>query len=501
MISVSGPVPRRVVVALAIGLSLYAVFLAVAGSHSAGGSDSAGYLGSARMLLHGQAGVPVRVPGEIGQDRRTTSIFIPLGFAHGRVPGTMSPSYPAGFPFHMAALGFLFTEKIGPFLVTPLASAMALGLLFLLGLELGLSWGWSLAGVLLLGLCPTWLLLALQPMSDVLATTWALATVLFALRARRSWRWAAATGLAFGIAVIVRPSNALLILTLAAVLPWSPRPIVAFGLGGLPVLAVLLTYNWLSYGSPILSGYGPASQADVMFRLEYFPVRFRHYAYWTAVALGPWVPLAWLGSLALRSIPWRNRLVLVLWFLPPFLFHCFYMPYEPWWFTRFFLPAFPALVVGAMLFARRMAEWIGARVSVKALRSIGAGAALLAVGWLTIGSARLRVLDIGYLESIYPETVEWARRVVPEKSVILASQMSGAVYLYSELPVANAAKLNPRTFQRIRERTEANGYTWYALLFPTETRALERDLRGRWRPVGKLRNVSLWKLEPAPASR
>ncbi len=470
--------------------------LAVAGSHTAGGSDSAGYVGSARLLSRGEFATAVRVPEGIDLDRRTAAVFIPLGFAQGRELGTMSPSYPAGLPVHMAMLARLFGERIGPFLVVPIASAVALALLYRMGRELGLSERLALFCTLILAISPTWLLLSLQPMSDVPATTWALATLLMALRARGDGRWAAGAGFALGMAVVVRPSNALLVLPLAFALPWRWKRIVAFGLGGLPVLVALLAYNWVSYGSPVLSGYGPASQADLMFRVEYFPVRFRHYGYWTAVALGPWIPLAWLGSMAVRDRSFRDRLLLVAWFAPPFLFHCFYMPYDPWWFTRFFLPAFPALLIGAAWVFGAIAARRGDRVGAAKRRAVAIAGCVVALAWPLVATLRLDVFRIGYLESIYPEAVDWAHRMTPERSVILASQMSGAVYLYSDRIVANPGKLNAYRLEKLMTRVEASGYRWYALLFPHEIAALQGEHSGRWTRLGDFRNVSLWRREP-----
>jgi len=494
--SAAPPLDVRLRALLVAGLVAYAGVLAVVGSHAAGGSDSAGYLGSARLLSRGEFTTPVRVPEGVDLDRRTAAVFIPLGFAQGRNLGSMSPSYPAGFPAHMAVLARLLGERTGPFLVVPIASAAALWLLYRMARELGVSAQMSLLGTTLLAISPTWLLLSLQPMSDVPATAWALATLLIALRARQQGRWAPVAGFGLGLAVVVRPSNALLVLPLAFALPWRWKRIVAFGLGGLPVLAALLMYNWASYGSPMLSGYGPASQADLMFRLEYFPVRFRHYGFWTAVALGPWIPLAWLASVALRGRALRERLLLLAWFLPPFLFHCFYMPYDPWWFTRFFLPAFPALLIGAAWVFEALGARTADRLTARTRRMLVIAACLVALAWPAVATLRLGVLRIGYLESIYPEAVEWARQKTSERSVILASQMSGAVYLYSDRIVANPGKLNAYRLEKLMTRLEASGYTLYALLFPHEIVAIENQRPGRWTRIGDFRDVSLWKREP-----
>jgi hypothetical protein len=84
------------------------------------------------------------------------------------------------------------------------------------------------------------------------------------------------------------------------------------------------------------------------FALANFLPRFRHYARWLLEMLGP--PLAaWAIFLARRDAPSLDRALCAAWPLPCFLLYCFYGPYETWWYTRYLLPAIPALILAMLL--------------------------------------------------------------------------------------------------------------------------------------------------------
>ena len=52
-------------------------------------------------------------------------------------PCTLAPTYPVGYPFHMAGAALIFGWKYGPFLVSPLAAVLSLVLIYLL------EWSWG----------------------------------------------------------------------------------------------------------------------------------------------------------------------------------------------------------------------------------------------------------------------------------------------------------------------------------------------------------------------
>src|SRR5262249_25614659 len=143
-----------------------------------------------------------------------------------------------------------------PYLVSPAAALLALVVMYFLGRRLGLTPWAAAAAPAILASSPVFVFQAIQPMSDVVATLWCLAALLSALQSRRDWRFSAPAGLCFGIAVLVRPLDLLLLLPLAFAMPLDRRRIAAFAAGGLPSAAVLAVYDTVCYGSPLATGYG-----------------------------------------------------------------------------------------------------------------------------------------------------------------------------------------------------------------------------------------------------
>src|SRR5206468_9267783 len=137
-------------------------------------------------LVGGRVAVPVLGLDGLGLPDRLGLALTPLAYLPGPRPRTMVPVYPPGLPLHMALAGLVLGWAQGPFVVGPLAAAGCLVLMFLLGRQLGLSSLASSVGAATLAACPVFVFEAVQPMSDVVATFWALAALVAALRARRS---------------------------------------------------------------------------------------------------------------------------------------------------------------------------------------------------------------------------------------------------------------------------------------------------------------------------
>ncbi len=159
----------------------YAWLLFWHASFSVGGSDSSGYANAARLILTGRVVEPVEALKHLGLPPGFVRAFIPLAFVPGPRPGTMVPFYPPGMPLHVALAGLVAGWNYGPFVVSPLAALVSVFLVYLLGRELGLSRLFSTAGAAVLALCPVFVFMAEQPMSDTVATMWSLAAILFAL--------------------------------------------------------------------------------------------------------------------------------------------------------------------------------------------------------------------------------------------------------------------------------------------------------------------------------
>lgn len=469
-----------------------------------GGSDSSGYANTARMIVAGRLIQPVEALDRLDLPDRFDRVFMPLAFEPGPRPRTMVPLYPPGFPLHLAAAGILGGWEFAPHFVSPMATLLLVAATYLLARELSLSRLLAFIAAAILGGCAVLLFQAVQTMSDVVSALWVTAAVFFALRSWKKDAWAAAAGAAFGMAVLIRPTNAILAAPLALALAWRPKTFAFFAAGGLPFAAIQLRWNAVIYGGPLRTGYSAILGEG--FAWSHFPARFAHYARTLAQMFSPLVPLGWLGVGADRRVPWLHRAVLLVWFAMYLLLYCLWAPYEAWWYTRFLLPAFPALVVAAVLVGRDLLRLLP-EVSTGPLRSSHLALAAAAVLLITVANAEYRrirqwkPLGIAEAEQIYPLCMDLVRSKVPERSLIVSMQMSGALRYYTDFQPVRWDWLAPGDFAIVREKAQMRGYRLYALLARLEEQALtdaappRPGLPGRWKFVAQVRDVKLWELE------
>lgn len=482
----------------------YAAFIVWYHAPYAAGSDASGYLHSARLLLEGRRSTPVRLPAGMPRDLLPKEAITPLGFRVDASGQNLVPTYPVGLPLHFAALGWLI--GLGP-ASTVIALLAALGFVFLLyltGREFGLGPGWS-AGVALVGaLSPLTLDFALQPMSDLVAATWVLAAIYGALRASRQTAWAAGAGAAFACAVLVRPTNLLLLLPLAVALPSRPRAWLAFLLGGVPGALFLAGYNDQLYGHFITTGYRDVGS---LFSLGYEPRSWWHYAKWIPVVATPLV-------LAVVLLPWcplerRRKILLLVWAGVLLVFYGAYSPtYETWWYLRFILPGLPALGLGAALVLQRWRalDWnlemrllppanpAGPTPPRRALRLPGAAFLLVGVlGWVFAWSHALKITEIEGGSRTYPLTGRWVAEQLPANAVLLAHEVSGAVLYYSDRASIAPNALSAEDARHLNAWLAAEKRELYAALFPSETAVLQERLPGKWEIVAQLRTTTIWR--------
>jgi len=482
----------------------YVCFLAWYHCPYAGGSDSSGYLNSARLLLAGKLSTPVRVPAGLTDEVLPRSYLAPLGFRLDAARQNLLPIYPVGLPLHFAAGGLVFglepaTRVVG------IASALAfIGLLYLTGREFGVRPGWSVSVALLAGLSPLVLLYALQPMSDLVATVWTLAVIWCALRSERHVGWAVGAGVSLAIAVLVRPTNLLLVLPAVVALPPRPRSWVAFALGGLPGAVFLAGYNLVLYRTALTSGYGDMSS---MFALRHVLPSLQNYATWVPVLATPLV-------LAAAALPWlkldrRKKFTLLAW---AGIFLAFYAAYEPtqetWWYLRFILPALPALVIAAALALQRInypAWFLASRVL-----PANAGPELMArgrivrlpfiallfvaaFGWMLAWDRSLHVTQVELDERTYPEVGRWVVEQLPANALVAAYQVSGTILYYTDRPFINPNNLGPEDQARFSAWLDREHRPLYAILYPFEEADLLQRLSGRWVVVTHIRQATVWR--------
>lgn len=480
--------------ALGLAALVYAALLAWHCGAVAGGADSSGYLNHARLLSEGRLRTPVRAV--VGAPALGLSAFayMPLGFTPAD-PGdatNMVPTYPPGLPLLIAGAAPAVGWERAPAAMMVGHAVAGLALLYAFARRLGVSqWG-AAAGGLLLATSPLYPFATVQVLSDVPALVWVLAAVLAAMRSADRIGWAAVAGVAFGFAVFVRPTNVLALAPIACALGTSPRRWVAFVTAGLPLAAAWFGYNAYLYGHPLRTGYG---WTGGQFGGAWVGITLRHYAIWLPVLLTPGVVLA-LGLPWLREVRWREQAMLASWVAAFGGFYLFYVcTHETWWYLRFLLPAFPAIVVAGLL----VGEALLRRVRVSWRRGLAAVSIVAALAWSIAWAFPLRSWRLGQDERAYVEACTWARANVPPHAVVLATQVSGAARYYTDFTLVNWAQLTPADVAQIRRAAAVNGQPLFAVLFPAEETGCLRAVPGDWERVATLRKINVWRMRAATA--
>ncbi len=481
---------RPVLVGLLLaGIAGYAAFLWRHVSPYAGGSDPSGYLNSARLLSEGRFFTEPRIlPGFTAREFGEFS-NVPLGFVL-REDGHLTPTYPVGYPLQLLVLSGLGWSKAVKTL--NVATALAGGLvLFAYCRMLGLAAWLSLGGVVLLWSCPLFIFLSLQPMSDLSALTWSLLVLYNALRVRESLRWGLFCGAAMGIAVLVRPTNILLAAPLLVALGFRFRSWLAVGLGGLPFAAFFCYYSWRLYGSPFVTGYGDVSG---LFRKENLLHNLAHFSHWIPLLLSPLVLFALVapGTAAGRR---RGVVVPAVWVVVLIgLYAFYYHSGETWWYLRFILPAFPALILGTLVVLETGWREVGKRsVSATVVLAL---LLLAAAGWQIKHIPGLDVLNFKNYERSYPEAAQWARENLPAQSAVFCMQVSGAFLYYTDFLMFRWEQIMPEKQKFLLEELARQHRPVYAALFSFETAdALER-IGGHWVKLATVGQVTFWQRQP-----
>jgi hypothetical protein len=218
--------------------------------------------------------------------------------------------------------------------------------------------------------------------------------------------------------------------------------------------------------------------------------------------------------LAAAALPWvqidvRRRLALVTWagtFL--LLYGTYSCTHEEWWYLRFLLPALPALLIGAALALQSLvqAQWVLSSQLVFPHRRVPEGpvrrwtislpALLLvaALGWQLVWCRHFDVRHVELNERNYRDVSRWIADQLPERSLIAASQTSGAIFFYSDKLAVRWDRLTPESYARLNGYLDQQRLTLYAALFKHErAAALEKAMPGRWESVANFRDVIVWR--------
>lgn len=494
--AIPGPAPSWLRWIGGIALAAYILWLGLNFSIVAGGADSSGYLNSARLLASGSLAAELRVPAEFGPpEQLRRQQFQPHGFVPFDGNPRLSPTYPVGLPLHFALTGKLFGWTAGPLLTGLGAAAGALLLTFAVARRFGVSPLLAAAGAAILGAYPVFFFTSIQPLSDTLATTWCLAAVWAALRARDHPGWALGCGVALAVAVLVRATNAVLLPALVVLLGFNVRRLALAVLGGLPGALWLGYYNHTLYGGAFRSGYVDIAQA---FGWAYGPPTVVHFAKWLALLLPAALLLLPFKAVAAPLGRGRELLALALWFGAFAGLYAFYeISHEVWWDLRFILPGTPALIIAALIGLERVAQarpLIATRVRAGAAIGLVVWAAALGVYWTDRFHLRLTKT----YEQAYADAAAAARQQFPPDTLVLAGLHSGALYYYTTFPVLRWEFVSADEFARFLAQLQSTGRTVAAVLHKVEDQeALQKKCPGAWTRVQTIKDVSLWRLDRA----
>ena len=460
------------------------------GAHAAG-SDSSGYLNQARLLERGEVATAPRSLDGVPPHEAAPFLYVPLGFRPVSFdPPAMAPTYPTGLSLLVLAAAKLAGWANAPNWIAALHGLAGVLVTYALGRCVGLTPRWSTLAAAMIAVSPLFIFMGLQAMSDVPALVWATLAIVCAETSRRSSiGWAVAAGAAFGLAVLLRPTNALMLVPLAIAFQQAWRRWLAWVLGGLPAALFLAWYQHAAYGAIFTTGYSGITSA---FKPGLFWPTLVHYAKWLPLLFSPLVVL-------IVALPWvpthqrRTALLLGTWFVLLAGCYAFYdHTHETWWYLRFLLPAAPALIVAALLVAQ---AWLAGRRWSEAVRTVAFTVALLALiifgAWQT---KRLHAHHVGLQERLYPMACDWARRNFPPEAMVLAMQVTGALQYHTTFGFVRWDHASAGDAARIRAACEREGRPLYAILFAfEETDALNAWSPEAWDKIGQVDQVSFWQ--------
>ena len=473
--------------ALAVLLVVVVVAVAVAySSRVAADSDAYGYVSQAELWMKGRLVQHDPLASTLGT-RFSPRLLAPLGYVPGEAQGTIVPLYPPGLPMAMAAAGRLFGPE-AIHLVVPACGGLLVGLAYVLGQRLGDRFS-GLATAGLVAAHPSFLLQAIQPMSDVPAAAAWTAALAFASRSGGPWPPLAA-GLVASAAILIRPNLTPLAAAVALLAylidrPHGLRRVAAFAAGLVPGAMVLAAVNSALYGSPFLSGYGGAGD---YLRVAHVPRNLVLYPRWLLETQGPLVflsllaPLAWLRSPLTESGERRPALpALVVFGGTLAAIYALYLPFEDWPYVRFLLPGLPLALVLALAPLRTCLRPFATALRVPLLVAVVAAS----FAWSLRFTREKNVLDLSIAEERYVTVGHYIARALPERAAFVCVLYSGSVRYYAQRDTLRFDWLDADRLEPLLERLEKRGLRPYILLEDWEE-PLFRDRFAATSPLGKL---------------
>ena len=416
-----------------------------------GGLDSAGYVGSAKLLLSGRLTQDEPI-ARVLPFPGATAASAPLGFVPSGEPYVVAPRFPPGLPMVMA-LTIAAAGLQGAFVVAPVLAIATVCLVFGFARREadGVTAGLAAA---ITAVTPIFVDLALQPMSDVPATFW---IVLSGFCLWRPRPLSAVGALAAGMAILTRPPLLPAAIVLGATTKWeSRRQAITFA-----VIVTVTTMGFVAlqrhlYGNPLVSGYGTAAH---LFTLTALPHNLWFYGKWLLIICTPALPVLFaIGAAAEPRLGVRAG-ALFLAVSAPYLVYA--PPFEDWEILRFLLPGLPFVFV---VCAKGVVSIGGARSRPAGAYVAATMAALLLAGGSYAFLQGQHVFNLAVQEERYRLVGEWFRTNTPAQAVAISSLHSGSLRIYAGRATLRAELVPDGALAATVSALERAGYVPYIAL-------------------------------------
>jgi hypothetical protein len=386
-----------------------------------GGSDWYVYYSLSLLLKQGRVDLPVGLPPGQYPPIAPLSYFVK--------DGKVLQQYPPGYPLLMALAGFIGLE----FYVTPILGILSIILMFLLIKDLTDTWIAALLS-LLWAFSPIVMYGSTSVMSDLPATVFILLSLYFYRKKK-----IIPSALALGFSLVVRPTNVLYCLIFLPMLlkeTWKDKQWIKFGLYFAVPVSLYGIYNWLLYGLPWKTGYTDFSDHLLT------SVFFNHLVFYIKEIIIQFTPFLVIFALLVIWKKNKDLLFYAGWFLIFLIFYSFWRSGgDTWWWTRFLLPAWPALFFLAALGLKNLSTFI---------QSKGKPAKSLVNISLTLLTTVIIIYFVIYgfnhgdiweknKGKIYYDTSKAIAEAVPANSFVGSIEFSGCIRLYTGIETFNSS--------------------------------------------------------------
>ena len=270
-------------------------------------------------------------------------------------------------------------------------------------------------------------------------------------------------------------------------------------------MVAYLNVKW--YGGVLSNGYG---SLDYLYGPENLWPNLTRYSGWLLESQTPVVLLAVAAPFLLgrradtESGTYGPRALAVTWLL--FIAavagcYAFYAPFEVWWYLRFFLPAFPAMLVLTSIVLIAAATRLA-----RAAGGLLAAVVVAVLVWHGVQFARNHgAFGFQEGERKYVAVGEYIGDRLPDRAAIICMQYSGSIRYYSGRLTVRYDWIPPNRLDSVIEQLRGLGYHPYIVLERVEMSKFLRRFQGNselaaldWTPRAQLKHDSDVKIyDPA----